>query len=181
MNKDFLFSVQLLIPLMFGKITWEEVTLTKGDDKIVSSIDIYNQAELNLDDNKKILSEKPKVQIKNYRKLNGELSQTSKLLRTDLYLNNYNFFEKNKEITFPIDKIITKLENSTYFDKGNWTYCNLNKFQKRRFHNNDIADAISLLESEPYAKGGGSKESILGKILFNLSGTILYGTKARNY
>lgn len=100
MNKYFLFSVQLLIPLMFGKITWEEVTLTKGDDKIVSSIDIYNQAELNLDDNKKILSEKPKVQIKNYRKLNGELSQTSKLLRTDLYLNNYNFFEKTKKLRF---------------------------------------------------------------------------------
>lgn len=37
---------------------------------------------------------------------------------------------------------------------------------------------ITILENPPYLIEKDSEESILGKVLFNLSGTMLYGSKA---
>ncbi|MDN3092933.1 hypothetical protein P0E65_13225 [Enterococcus faecalis] len=36
---------------------------------------------------------------------------------------------------------------------------------------------ITILENPPYLIEKDSEESILGKVLFNLSGTMLYGSK----
>ena len=50
------------------------------------------------------------------------------------------------------------------------------KKKKNRF--DDVDKMITILENPPYLIEKDSEESILGKVLFNLSGTMLYGSKA---
>ena len=123
MSKYFLFSYQLLAPLMSLNISTDTFQEFISNELIQVAQVIDNQAELHFGDNQKKTSEKPEVQIKKEKK-NIEIEKKKKKNRFD-----------------DVDKMITILENPPY-----------------------------LIEKD-------SEESILGKVLFNLSGTMLYGSK----
>lgn len=129
MSKYFLFSYQLLAPLMLLNISMGQLNDLMKNEVVLASKAIDNQAELKFGDNQKKISEKPEVQIKK---------------------------EKNN----------SEIENDNH--------------KKKKSHLDNVDRMITILENTPYLNENDAEESVLGKILYNLSGTLLYGTREEN-
>ncbi|EGO5141189.1 hypothetical protein H4N16_002582 [Enterococcus faecalis] len=108
--------------------------------------------------------------------LNVSVGQVNGIIKNEIVIKSntidnqaeFNYGDNQKKYSEKPDVQVKKKTDTSGIDKKN--------HKKKKKHMENIDHTITIIENASCINDKDSKESILGEILFNLSGTFLYGS-----